>query len=89
MRSTKFACASAEKLCVEVAREFPRAVFFAGKLVFQRERWFQRLLHNETAYELQRRLQFAGLNAMVLPVRGLAGEAGAAWVPARKRPHGH
>ena len=47
-------------------------MFFAGKLVFQRERWFQRLLHNETAYQLQRRLQFAGLNAMVLPVRILA-----------------
>ena len=56
----------------EVAREFPRAIFFAGKLVFERERWFQRLLHNETAYQLQRRLQFAGLNAMVLPVRVLA-----------------
>ena len=62
----------AEKLCLEVAQEFPRAVFFAGKLVVQRERWFQRLLHNETAYQLQRRLQFAGLNAMVLPVRILA-----------------
>jgi hypothetical protein len=39
--------------------------------VFERERWFQRLLHNETAYQLQRRLQLAGLNAMVLPVRVL------------------
>ncbi|HEX9401348.1 MAG TPA: APC family permease [Anaeromyxobacter sp.] len=68
------AVAEAEKLCVEVAREFPRAVFFAGKLVFQKERWFQRLLHNETAYALQRRLQFDGLNAMVMPVRVL--EAG-------------
>jgi hypothetical protein len=55
-----------------VAQQFPRTVVFAGKLVFQRERWFQRLLHNETAFQLQRRLQFAGLNAMVLPVRVLA-----------------
>jgi hypothetical protein len=62
----------AEKLCVELAQDYPRAVFFAGKLVFQRERWFQRVLHNETAYQLQRRLQFHGLNAMVLPVRVLA-----------------
>jgi hypothetical protein len=65
------AVATAEHLCGEIAREFPRAVFFAGKLVFQRERFFQRLLHNETAYQLQRRLQFAGMNAMVLPVRVL------------------
>ena len=65
------AVATAERLCAEVAREFPRAVFFAGKLVFQKEHFFQRLLHNESAYELQRRLQFAGMNAMVLPVRVL------------------
>jgi amino acid transporter len=59
----------AEKLCRAIALDFPHAIFFAGKLVFEREQWFQRLLHNETAYAIQRRLQFAGLNAMVLPVR--------------------
>ena len=62
---------TAERLCQEVAREFPRAVFFAGKLVFQRERFVQRLLHNETAFQIQRRLQLGGLSAMVLPVRVL------------------
>jgi amino acid transporter len=68
------AVAEVERLAREVSREFPRSVFFAGKLIFQEERWYQRLLHNETAYSLQRRLQFAGLNAMVLPVRvSLAG----------------
>jgi amino acid transporter len=65
------AVAEAERLCLAVAKEFPRAVFFAGKVIFERERWYQRFLHNETAYQLQRRLQFAGLNAMVLPVRVL------------------
>ena len=63
------AVAVATELCIKIAREFPQSLFFAGKLIFQRERWYQRLLHNETAYQLQRRLQFAGLNAMVLPVR--------------------
>jgi hypothetical protein len=65
------AVAEAEKLCISISKEFPRAVFFAGKLVFQKERWFQRVLHNESAYALQRRLQFDGLNAMVMPVRVL------------------
>ena len=65
------AVALAEQLCVEIAKAYPRAVVFAGKLVFQRERWFQRVLHNETAYALQRRLQFQGMSAMVLPVRVL------------------
>ena len=66
---------TATQLCREVAKEFPRALFFAGKLVFEQERWYQRVLHNETAYQIQRRLQFAGLNAMVLPVRLLESEA--------------
>jgi len=59
----------AQSVCRQVVKDFPRSVFFAGKLVFEKERWFQRVLHNETAYQLQRRLQFAGLDAMVLPVR--------------------
>jgi len=57
------------KICEEVARTYPRSVFFLGKLIFERENVFQRLLHNETAYQLQQRLQFSGMNAMVLPVR--------------------
>jgi len=60
-----------EELCSAIAAEFPRALFFLGKLIFERERFFHRILHNETAYQLQRRLQFAGLNAMVLSVRVL------------------
>ena len=62
----------AERVCAEISNEFPKAMFFANKLIFQEERWFQRLLHNETAYQLQRRLQFAGLHSMVLPVRVFA-----------------
>ena len=69
---------AATQLCREVAKEFPRSLFFAGKLVFEQERWYQRILHNETAYQIQRRLQFAGLNAMVLPVRLLESEGAAA-----------
>jgi amino acid transporter len=75
------ATAEAEKLCIEASKEFPRSVFYAGKLVFEKERWFQRLLHNETAYQLQRRLQFSGLHAMVLPVRVLEEAPAAAAEP--------
>jgi len=63
----------AEKLCLQVAREFPRAVFFAGKLVFQREKWYQQLLHNETAFDLLKRLNEAGRTLVVLPARVEAG----------------
>jgi K+ transporter len=59
----------AEHICLDISKEFPRSIFFAAKLVFQKERWYQPFLHNETAYAFQTRLQFAGLNSMVLPVR--------------------
>jgi hypothetical protein len=59
-------------LAQEIAREYPRAIFFAGKLIFERESWFDRFLHNETAFAIQRRLQFAGLPMVILPVRVLA-----------------
>jgi hypothetical protein len=65
------AISECEKLAQEIAREYPRSIFFAGKLIFERERWWDRLLHNETAYQIQRRLQFAGLAMVILPVRVL------------------
>ncbi len=61
--------AEAEKISIEIAKEYPLSVFFASKLIFQRERWYHRFLHNETAQQFQRRVQFAGLNSMVLPIR--------------------
>jgi amino acid transporter len=59
----------AERLCLATAGDFPRATFFAGKLIFQRERWWQRLLHNETALALQKRLQWAGRTMVTMPIR--------------------
>lgn len=58
-----------EHVCLEVRKQFPNAVFFAGQLVFQRETWYQRLLHNRTAYSLERRLHWAGCPIMILPNR--------------------
>jgi hypothetical protein len=59
----------AEQLCQTVAREFPTVTFFAGQLVFGREAWYQRILHNDTAFALQRRLQWAGKTMVILPAR--------------------
>ncbi len=60
---------AADLLCRQTAEELPKSVFFAGKLIFQRERFWQRILHNETAYQIQTRLQWSGLPTVVLPVR--------------------
>ncbi|HJX64590.1 MAG TPA: APC family permease [Polyangia bacterium] len=59
----------ASRLCIRIADEFPRVVFFAGKLIWKRETWIQKILHNETAYQVERRLHWKGLAMAVLPVR--------------------
>jgi amino acid transporter len=60
---------TAEALCLAVAKEFPKSTFFSGKMIFQRERWYHALLHNNTALALQTRLQWAGKTMVTLPVR--------------------
>lgn len=60
---------AAAELCVKVAKRFPRAVVFGGKLVFQKERWYQHILHNETGSAIQNRLQWEGLPMTILPIR--------------------
>src|SRR6185295_15604193 len=63
------AVAEAETLGRDLAKDFPRVTFFAGYILFQRERWYQRLLHNETAFAIQRRIQWAGMTMVILPAR--------------------
>jgi amino acid transporter len=58
-----------EQLCRVVHRDFPKSIVFAGQLVFQRETWYGALLHNQTAYSLQRRLQWDGIPMVILPTR--------------------
>lgn len=58
-----------EQICRVVHRNYPQAVVFAGQLVFQRETWYGAILHNQTAYSLQRRLQWDGIPMVILPTR--------------------
>jgi hypothetical protein len=58
-----------EQACLRVLKEFPKTTFFAGQVIFQRERWYQRFLHNETAFAVQKRLQWAGRTMVILPAR--------------------
>ncbi|KQC10103.1 MAG: amino acid transporter [Smithella sp. SDB] len=60
---------AATQLCEDIVREFPKSTVFTGKLVFRQETIFQRILHNETAFAIQRRLQWEGITAVILPIR--------------------
>jgi hypothetical protein len=54
----------------EAAREkFPNSIFFAGQLLFARETRLTRILHNHTAFALQRRFFLAQLPFVILPIR--------------------
>jgi hypothetical protein len=56
-------------LCEDLTKDFPNSTFFTGKVIFSDERWYQRLLHNETGGALQKRLQIAGLTMVILPAK--------------------
>jgi len=58
-----------EHICLDLMKEFRRSMVFAGQLVFERETLFTRTLHHETAFAIQRRLQFAGIQVVILPIR--------------------
>ncbi|MFH1226757.1 MAG: APC family permease, partial [Planctomycetota bacterium] len=57
------------ELCNKIAAEYPKTVFFVSKLVFKNENFFTNILHNETAFRLQRRLALEGKQTAVMPIR--------------------
>ncbi len=63
------AVAELDELCQKLAEEYPNITYFAGHLVFGRERWYTRLLHNGTAFALQKRLQLSEKTMIILPAR--------------------
>ncbi len=56
-------------LCAKIQDDFPNAIFFTSKMVFERENWLTRILHNQAALALQRRLHFAGQQMVILPMK--------------------
>src|SRR5262245_1574154 len=60
------------EICPELAREYNQCVVFGGQLAFAQESVWTRMLHSNVAFEIQRRLQFAGLPVVILPVRAVA-----------------
>jgi amino acid transporter len=59
----------ATELVKSIAAEFPRTTVFTGKLVFRNESPFHKILHNETAFAIQTRLQWEGISTVILPIR--------------------
>jgi hypothetical protein len=72
----------AERLAADLIRRYPKGLFVAGQIIFEEDTLWTRVLHNETAFLIQRRLQHEGVPMIVLPVEldlrrdGAAGRAG-------------
>jgi hypothetical protein len=60
---------TASALAAETAKRFSHAVFFGGQLVFERESWATRLLHNFAVFALQREFFRHSLPFLIVPVR--------------------
>jgi len=60
---------TAVELCESVCRQFPDCTVYTGQIVFRHEHPFQKLLHNETAFAIQRRLQYRGITTVILPIK--------------------
>ncbi|RII26505.1 MAG: amino acid transporter [Geobacter sp.] len=59
----------ATELCKMIHEEYPRSTVFTGQLTFRLEKFYHRMLHNETAFAIQRRLQWEGLTTVIMPIR--------------------
>jgi len=60
---------SAMNLVQAIAAEYPRSTVFTGQITFRLEKFYHRMLHNETAFAIQRRLQWDGITSVILPIR--------------------
>jgi hypothetical protein len=60
---------TATGLCESLNKDFPDSTVFAGQLIFRQDRLLQRILHNQTAFAIQRRLLWQGIAAVILPIR--------------------
>ncbi|GGB97341.1 APC family permease [Pseudoduganella buxea] len=57
------------RLCEEISREFPHAIYFTSKLIFASDNWMIRMLHNQASLAVQRRLHLEGLQMVILPMK--------------------
>ncbi len=58
-----------EKIIPSILERFPHAVFFGGQLVFPKESFMTRWLHNYTVFAIQKRFYRRGLPFVILPIR--------------------
>jgi hypothetical protein len=56
------------RLVERIVAEYPNAIVFASKLIFEDDSWWVRMLHNQTALAMQRQLHLRGIQMVILPM---------------------
>ena len=57
------------ELADEVHKEYPNTVFYCGRIVYQIENIFTRLLHSDIPTELQQKLHYHNMQMIILPAQ--------------------
>lgn len=57
------------KITPKIIERFPSAMFFGGQLVFEKDSFVHRFLHNHIVFSLQRKLYHQGIPFVILPIR--------------------
>lgn len=58
-----------ENLIMEIKEEHPNITVFSGNLSFQKEKFYHNILHNQTAFVIQKKLQLKGITNVILPIQ--------------------
>lgn len=58
-----------DKVAADIIKRFPNAVFFGGQLIFIKDSFISKFLHNYTVFALQKRLYRQGIPFVILPIR--------------------
>jgi hypothetical protein len=53
----------------DILKRFPNSIFFGGQLVFPKDTFFSRWLHNYTIFAIQRSFYYEGIPVVILPIR--------------------
>jgi hypothetical protein len=60
---------TASRLVESIVHKFPKSTVFAGQSVFRQPGLIHRIMHNETAFAIQRELRWKGITTVILPIR--------------------
>jgi len=58
-----------DQIAPKIVAKFPNSVFFGGQLVFPKDTFASRWLHNYTVFAVQKRFYHAGFPFVLLPIR--------------------